>query len=400
MSGRVALVYDHLWPHTIGGAERWYAAIAAEMGRDGQPVTLVSRTVSGGSEGVRSCNAAPGAFGSSSVAASQDLTPSGVEIVGLGRGGRLGFPLALARHLLWNGGRYEVVHVCSFPQGLAILAARVGLLPHRRTALVADWHEVLSPEDWRDRRGRLGGALGRLVQGLAMRTGDAAVTFSRLHAARLGGRATVVPEFPPAGAPPGRAGAEGREPLVLFAGRLVPQKRAHLLPAVVAELRRHDPSWRGVVYGDGPERERVESAAAALGEGAVEVPGFVGEEELGAAMLRARALVLPTTREGFGLVVLEAAAHGLPSVLVQEPDNAAVELLESGEAGVLCADAEPATLAAAVLRLAADPRAHDRARAWFDSVRDRHSPASAAAELRDLHARLRGGPASAGRPPG
>lgn len=365
MSGRIALVYDHLWPHTIGGAERWYAAIADELAGE-QPVTLVSRTFEGARAGT-------------------------VEVVGLGRGGRLRFPAALAWHLLRHGRRYEVVHVCSFPQGLAILAARIGLLPHRRTALVADWHEVLSATDWRERRGRLGGAIGRLVQRLAMRTGDAAVTFSRLHAARLGGRATVVPEFPPADEVPEQAGPGGREPVVLFAGRLVPQKRAHLLPAVVAELRRHDPAWRGVVYGDGPERERVELAAAGLPGGAFELAGFMGERELAEAMLRASALVLPTTREGFGLVVLEAAAHGLPSVLVDEPDNAAVELLESGEAGVVCPDAEPATLAAAVLRLAHDPEAHDRARAWFDAVRERHSPASAARELRNLHARLRGG---------
>lgn len=368
MSERVAFVYDHLWPHTIGGAERWYAAIAGEMARDGSPVTLVSRSF-------------PGA---------DSAAPPGVEVVGLGRGGRLRFPAALAGHLLRHGHRYSVVHVCSFPQGLAILAARLGLIPHRRTALVADWHEVLSAADWRERRGRLGAALGRLLQRLATRSGDAAVTFSRLHAGRLGSRATVIPEFPPLSALPEAAGPGGREPLVIFAGRLVPQKRAHLLPAVVAELRRHDPSWHGVVYGDGPERARVERAAAELADGAVEVAGFAGEDELRRAMLRARALVLPTTREGFGLVVIEAAAHGLPAVLVEEPDNAAVELLEGGEAGVVCSSAEPAELAAAVLQLAGDPSAHARARAWFDSVRGRYSPESAVRELRNLHARVHG----------
>lgn len=365
---RVAFVYDHLWPHTIGGAERWYAAIARELSGEDE-VTLVSRTFPG-------------------EAAERD----GVRVIGLGRGGRLRFPAELAWHLLRHGRRYDIVHVCSFPQGLAILGARLGLLAHRRTALVADWHEVLSPGDWRERRGRIGGAAGRLVQALALRTGHAAVTFSRLHAGRLASRRDVVlvPEFPPGGDVPHAAGGDGREPLVIFAGRLVPQKRAHLLPAVVAELRRDDRRWRGAIYGDGPDRERVERAVASDAPDAVDVAGFVAPGALAAAMLRARALVLPTRREGFGLVVLEAAAHALPSVLVDEPDNAAVELLASGEAGIVCTDAEPATLAAAVLRLAGDPEAHDRARAWFDSVRERHSPSAATAALRDLHARLRG----------
>src|SRR5690606_38063138 len=97
VSGRVAFVYDHLWPHTIGGAERWYAAIAARLAEEGEAVTLVSRTFP-----------AMGAH-----------APAGVEVVGLGRGGRLRFPLALAWHLLRHGRRYRVVHVCSFPSGLS-----------------------------------------------------------------------------------------------------------------------------------------------------------------------------------------------------------------------------------------------------------------------------------------
>ena len=371
-SDRVAFVYEHLHPHSIGGAERYYAALAEELGRDG-PVSYITRAYPSGPEGVEL------------VA----LAPAGPEPAGFVRRNlrKLRFCLALAWHLARRGGRYGVVHCCSFPQA-AVLAARVGLLRHRRTLLVADWHEVLSRDDWRGRLGRVGEA-GRLVQRLAARSGGAAVTFSRLHEQRLRaegrrGEVAVLREFPPEGHVPERVTGE-REPLVVFAGRLVPQKRAHLVPAVVAELRRRDPAWRGVVFGDGPERERVERAAAELADGAVRVAGFAPWDEVAAALVRARALVLPTTREGFGLAVLEAAAHGCPSVLVAEPDNAAVELLASGEAGAVCPDAEPATLAAAVL--AFDAGAPARARAWFD--RGGFTAARAAADLRVLHDRLR-----------
>lgn len=369
---RVAFVYDHLHPHTIGGAERYYAALAAEMARD-QPVSYLTRAYPSGPPGVELV----------------PLAPAGPEPSGFARRNlrKLRFCAALAWHLARHGGRYGVVHCCSFPQ-IAVLAARLGLVLHPGTPLVADWHEVLSRADWRGRLGRVGEA-GRLVQRLAARSGAAAVTFSRMHEARLRaegrrGDVGVVREFVPEGRLPERVDTE-REPLVVFSGRLVPQKRAHLVPAVVAELRRSDPAWRGVIFGDGPERPRVEQAAAAAGPGAVRVAGFAEWDEIAAALLRARALVLPTTREGFGLAVLEAAAHGCPSVLVREPDNAAVELLASGEAGVVCADAEPSTLAAAVLALG--PNTHGRARAWFD--RGGFSAAATAAELRALHGRLR-----------
>ena len=55
------------------------------------------------------------------------------------------------------------------------------------------------------------------------------------------------------------------------------------------------------------------------------------------ARLRAsRLLVLPSTREGFGVAVLEAAACRVPSLVVQHPDNAAVELVRHGENGLIC----------------------------------------------------------------
>ena len=380
--GRIAFVYDHLHPYTVGGAERWYAAIAGELARE-QPVTYLTRTFWEGEPPERA---------------------DGVELIGLApareqppgfvrrNAAKARFCLALAAHLARRGGRYDVVHCCSFPQA-AVLAAALGLVPHRRTRLVGDWHEVLSGEDWRGRLGRKG-ELGRMVQRLAIRAGDAAVTFSRLHERRLAseGRRSgvvVIPEFPTDPRLPAQAGPAGRENTILFVGRLVPQKRAHLLPLVLAELRRRDASWHGLVFGDGPEADHVAGTAAAAGVGgAVRLAGFVGWEQLSEAMLRARALVLPTTREGFGLVVLEAAAHGLPSVLVDEPDNAAVELIEPGRNGIVCRDAHPETLASAVLELAADPAVHDRTRAWFEGVRDRHSATTAAAELRALHARL------------
>lgn len=379
---RVAFVYDHLHPYTSGGAERYYAALAAELARN-QPVTHLTRAYWDGEPPRRG---------------------DGVELIGLTRArpepaglvGRsllkLRFARALFSHLLRHGGRYGVVHCCSFPQG-ALAAAALGLLPHRRTRLVGDWHEVLSRRDWRSRLCVAGGELGRLVQRLSLRAGDAAVTFSRLHAGRLtaAGRADVrvLAEFPPQGRLPERAGPEGREPLVVFAGRLVPQKRAHLLPQVVAELRRSDPSWRGVVFGEGPEAARIAAVAAERGVAdGVGLAGLVPWEELSAAMLRARALLLPSMREGFGLVVLEAAAHGLPSVLTADEDNAATELVAEGENGRLC-PADPAALAAAVLELAADHDVHRRARAWFDERRERFSVERAAAELRELHASLR-----------
>jgi glycosyltransferase involved in cell wall biosynthesis len=170
----------------------------------------------------------------------------------------------------------------------------------------------------------------------------------------------------------------------------VAEKRAHLVPLALRELRRDDPSWRGLVFGDGEERARIATLVEAEGlAGALSMPGFVPWEELSSAMLSARCLLLPTVREGFGLVVLEAAAHGLPAVVVAEPDNAATELIAPGENGLVCRSADPAELAGAVRELAADAGIHARTRTWFERARARYSVEAAAAEHRALHERLR-----------
>jgi glycosyltransferase involved in cell wall biosynthesis len=83
----------------------------------------------------------------------------------------------------------------------------------------------------------------------------------------------------------------------------------------------------------------------------VEAPGFVDGEVVHDALGRALCLVLPSQREGYGLVVVEAAARGVPSVVVAHPDNAAVELVEDGVNGVVAASGDPATLAAAIERV-------------------------------------------------
>ena len=51
--------------------------------------------------------------------------------------------------------------------------------------------------------------------------------------------------------------------------------------------------------------------------------------------------MLPSRREGYGLVVIEAAARGTPVVVVAGPDNAAVELVAEGENGFVAGVGSP-----------------------------------------------------------
>jgi glycosyltransferase involved in cell wall biosynthesis len=146
----------------------------------------------------------------------------------------------------------------------------------------------------------------------------------------------------------------------------------------VIGARERVPSLRGLVLGDGPERPKVlEAIAAADAQDAVDAPGFVSGEEVRDALARASCLLLPSSREGYGLVVIEAAAVGTPSVVVAGEDNAAVELVEEGVNGFVATSEDPRAVADAIVRCiegGAPLRASTAA--WFA----RHAPQLSVAE--------------------
>ncbi len=77
-------------------------------------------------------------------------------------------------------------------------------------------------------------------------------------------------------------------------------------------------------------------------------------------------MLLPSRREGYGLVVIEAAARGTPSIVVAGPDNAAVELVDEGENGFIAASASPRDLADAIEKVdQAGLALRNSTAAWF-----------------------------------
>jgi glycosyltransferase involved in cell wall biosynthesis len=68
-------------------------------------------------------------------------------------------------------------------------------------------------------------------------------------------------------------------------------------------------------------------------------------------MDRALCVLLPSRREGYGMVVVEASAHGTPSVTVAGEDNAATELISEGVNGTIAPRASAEELADAIVRV-------------------------------------------------
>ncbi len=364
---RVCLVYDCLFPHTVGGAERWYRNLAERLVAGGHEVTyLTLRQWPRGAD--------PGVAGVRVVAVGPRM--------GLYSGPRrriappLVFGAGVLWHLLRHGRGYDAVHTASFPY-FSLLAA--GLLRRAgRYRLVVDWHELWSREYWREYLGPIGGRVGWAVQRLGVRLRQRAFCFARLTARRLeeagvGGPVTVL-EGEYAGALESAA-PRPAELIAVFAGRHIPEKRAPAVVPAVALARARLPGLRAAILGDGPQRDEVLELIARHGlEAEIDAPGFVAPAELEDRLGRALCMILPSRREGYGMVVIEAAAAGTPSIVVAAPDNAAVELVEEGVNGTVATDASPQALADAIVRVheAGDELRRSTA-AWFDANAQRLS---------------------------
>ena len=100
----------------------------------------------------------------------------------------------------------------------------------------------------------------------------------------------------------------------------------------------------------------------------IATPGFVEPDVIDEAIGSAACLLQPSTREGYGLVVVEASAKGTPSVVVAAPDNAAVELIDAGMNGFIAPTSKSTDLAAAIVRCVEGGDAmRDRASAWANA---------------------------------
>ncbi|WP_042691075.1 glycosyltransferase family 4 protein [Thermococcus nautili] len=121
----------------------------------------------------------------------------------------------------------------------------------------------------------------------------------------------------------------------LFVGRLIPEKGVDFFLRSLALLRREFPDFRALIAGDGPERRKLERLARELGIGDnVTFTGFLKDyRDVIALMKASRVFAFPSRREGFGMVVLEAMASGLPVVTVEHTMNASMHLVENGKTG-------------------------------------------------------------------
>jgi glycosyltransferase involved in cell wall biosynthesis/O-antigen/teichoic acid export membrane protein len=317
-----------------GGAEVFTHEVAKQWVAQGNEVTLLASGFAGG-------------------AATAEV--DGVRVQRLGRL-RTGSYHALVQRELMRLRDFDVV-----VESVNTLAFLTPLWRHRLPPTIALVHQ-LAVDVWDEEFSKPLAWLGRRVErGLLRPYRDvpvAAVSNStRDDLLQLGlTNVTVVP--PGRDEPPDVHGLEKEPvPTFLFVGRLAANKRPDHAVEAFRTLKRELPSARLWLVGTGPLEDEL---ARTLPEDAT-LLGRLPREELYARMATAHCLLMPSVREGWGMVVVEANSVGTPAVGYDV--GGIKDSIRDGRTGLLAPAGDPAALATHAASLVSDEQRYEAVRA-------------------------------------
>ena len=203
-----------------------------------------------------------------------------------------------------------------------------------------------------------------------------------LNAGNMG--APAAPEREGATAATGREGApaapDRKEPgLVIYLGRLKKYKNVDHLIQAMAIVREKVSGARLVIVGAGDRRRALEALTRSMGmDDAVQFTGFVSEDEKLRLLTRAEVAAYPSSKEGWGITVIEANACGVPVVAARVPGLR--DAVVDGETGVLVPLGDREVMARALIdllrdrekreRLAGNAVARSRLYTWDNTARE------------------------------
>jgi glycosyltransferase involved in cell wall biosynthesis len=292
-------------------------------------------------------------------AAEDEVRGSGARVVRLG--GRLGvYPGAAWAVRSGRVARPDVI--VETQNGVPYLAA---LWAPRTTHLVLvhhvhreQWHVVFGPT-----AARLGWFIeSRVAPWVNRRRPYVAVSeVTRTELAGLGvDRERVRVVHNGALPPPPHDVRRSPEPQLLVLGRLVPHKRVEVALEVMARLRAEFPTARLVVAGRGWWEHEVRDEVERLGIGdVVDLAGYVSETERHRLLASSWVSLVPSVKEGWGLVVVEAGMHATPTIAFRGTGGI-TESIVDGQTGYLAAPDDVDDLTELTRRLLLDGAERER----------------------------------------
>jgi len=323
---KIAIISDAVYPFSKGGKEKRIYDITTRLAREGHDVTIYCMQWWKGQKTIVQNGVTLHA-----------ISPYYPLYAGNRRSIKEAAFFALHCFKLINK-NFDVVDVDHMPHPVLFSMKIVCVL--RRKKMIATWHEVWGKEYWKTYL-KTGGTFAYWVEKISAQLPDMIISVSSRTTLNLRNVLRTKREILTIPNGLDMAGITGNSPAqtgtdAVFAGRLLSHKNVDVLLRATKILAERNPKISLSIIGDGPAKANLEILAKELCiEKNVSFLGFLEDHnELYRIMLASRVFVLPSTREGFGIAVLEANACGMPVVTINEEQNAARDLIINGENGM------------------------------------------------------------------
>jgi len=326
---KIAFIYDLIYPYTLGGAEKRFWELARRLSLKGHQVYII---------GMKFWQGSPHLVKDSVYIHGVNL-PSKIY---LKTGVRdlmqiLKFSWGVLVFLLKED--FDIIDCNAFPYLHFFFIKLISM--YKRIPLVITWQEVWG-NYWYRYLGRLGGLAGRLCEKMIIFSSDNIIVHApkvKNSLTRIGGNnknisiiadgvdlkfiESVTPSF--------------YHSDLIFAGRLLKHKNVDILIKAVSFVKNEFKDIRCIIIGKGKEKENLIKRVEELNlKDNIIFKENLRYEELISYMKASKIFVFPSTREGFGIVVIEAMTCGLPVIIADDPLNASTDLIKNGENGFIC----------------------------------------------------------------
>jgi len=343
---KIAFVYDAVYPWIKGGAEKRIFELGKRLAGQGHNVHVFGLKWWDGADVIM--NEGMVLHG---VCSRMELYVNGRRSISEA----VIFSIKVFPHLIKE--KFDVMDVSAFPYFSCFSAKIVSVI--RRNPMVITWHEVWG-DYWYEYMGKQG-FFGKTVEMMVSKLSSECIAVSKMTKMGLGSSCKNV-DIVPNGIDLEKI--NNITPSIykcdiIFTGRLIKEKNVDMLIEAIVEVKKSLPNVVCHIIGGGPEERRLKGLVANyLLSDNVKFLGFIDQNELIARFKSSKVMALPSTREGFGMVVLEAFGCGIPVVTVRYHRNAACEIVDE-ETGIVV-ERDTKELAKALLKLCNDKKLRDR----------------------------------------
>lgn len=321
---KIALIYDMIYPFNVGGGEIRNYQFARELVRRGHEVHLFGAKLWRGEDVIEKDGLVMHGVYKSRHLYKKSKRSYTEPIV---------FSMKLLRPLLRE--EFDIIDCTAFPYFPAFTCKLYSLL--KKKPLVLTWHEVWD-DYWKYYIGWKG-IIGRYIERILSRLTKNHIVVSERTKKRL---KTINENIDIRIVPNAleldkinKVKPSKEEFDVMYCGRLLPHKNVDVLIRAVAVLKKDFSKIKCLVLGRGPEKEKLLALTAKLSlKKNIVFKDFVEEhEEVYSFMKSSKVFVLPSILEGFGIVVIEAMACGLPVITTSYKWNAAEDIIIENDSG-------------------------------------------------------------------